>query len=243
MASKRYKGKDCAYCGKKKASTTADHVIAREFFFEVDRANLPQVPACNDCNNKKSTLEHYASAALMAGSNHIDGELYRREKVAPRLSKNRTLQQDLGINDPPILMNIRGIIQPTHVLKLQSKKINNLMGLIVKGLYFLHFELPLSRQFYPDVGMFSPDYEPALWASMAHYFPPGSLRVNANLGRSSFVYEGTQSPSHQALSVWRMAWHGGIRLHGADSPQQGISVFWAVTRPTPESLRSAPRAA
>jgi len=45
MASKRYKRKDCAYCGAPKASTAPDHVVAREFFFEEDRANLPQVPA------------------------------------------------------------------------------------------------------------------------------------------------------------------------------------------------------
>ena len=156
MSSKRHKGKDCAYCCKSKAATTSDHVIAREFFFEKDRANLPQVPACARCNNTKPALEHYATAALMTGSNHIHGDRYRREKVAPRLSKNRKLQRDMGIDDPPIWTEIRGIAQPIHVLKLEPDKINKLMAMIVKGLYYFHFEQPLDPQFYADVSMFRP---------------------------------------------------------------------------------------
>jgi hypothetical protein len=236
MASKRYKGKDCAYCGKHQASTEGDHVIAREFFFEQDRANLPQVPACKACNNGKSALEHYATVALMAGSNHAHGNKYRREKVAPRLAKNRKLQVDMGIHDPPVWMNIRGIVQPMHVLKLDSEKILSLMRFIVKGLYFFHFGRPLDKKFCSDVSMFQPDHEPALWASVANYFPPGSARVNADLGHGSFIYEGAQSIAHPDLTVWRMAWHGGVRLHGAGSPPQGVSIFWAFTRPTPEAV-------
>jgi len=236
MASKRYIGKDCAYCGKSKASTTSDHVVAREFFFEADRANLPQVPACNWCNNTKSQLEHYAATVLMAGSRHVQGDLYRRERVAPRISKNRKLQRDVGIDDPPVWINVRGIVQPMHVLKLEPDKINGLMALIVKGLYCYHFGEPLDQQFYADASMFNPDYEPALWAGLADYFPPGSPRVSANLGRDGFVYEGARSSANQAFTVWRMTWHGGIRLHGANSPPQGVSVFWGVTRPTPGTV-------
>lgn len=236
MTSKRYKRKDCAYCGKHQASTEGDHVIAREFFFEEDRSNLPQVPACKTCNNQKSTLEHYVSAALMAGSNHAHGDRYRREKVAPRLAKNRKLQFDMGIHVPPVWMNIRGIVQPMHVLKLDPEKILSLTGLIMKGLFCFHFGRTLGKQFRSDVSMFHPDHEPAVWASVASYFPSGSVRVNADLGHGSFVYEGMQSPANPDFTVWRMAWHGGIRLHGDGSPPQGISVFWGITRPTVEAV-------
>jgi hypothetical protein len=194
------------------------------------------VPACHRCNNEKSALETYATAALMAGSNHIHGDRYRREKVAPRLTKNRKLLREIGIDEPPVWMNIRGVVQPMHVLKLDPHKINGLMALIVKGLYSFHFGRPLDQLFCADVSMFRPDHEPALWSQLAGFFPPGSLRVEANLGRDSFVYEGVLSPAHEAFTVWRMAWHGGIRLHGADSPPQGVSVFWGVTRPTPEAV-------
>lgn len=132
-------------------------------------------------------------------------------------------------------MNVQGIIQPMHVIKLHPHKICDLMAMIAKGLYYFHFGKPLHQQFYADVTMFSSDVEPALWALMADYFPPDAPKVRDDLGRGSFMYEGAQSPAHKALTVWRMAWHGGIRLHGANSPPQGVSTFWAFTLPTSEA--------
>ena len=115
MTSKRYMGKPCAYCGVDGSSSTVDHVIAKSFFFEEDRANLPQVPACKKCNNDKSGLEHYATAALLTGTKHVEGDRYRQEEVAPRITKNRKLQMELGINNPPIWIKVDSIVQPMHV--------------------------------------------------------------------------------------------------------------------------------
>jgi hypothetical protein len=56
--SKKYKGKTCVYCATEKSSCP-DHVIAREFFPIDERSNLPKVPSCVSCNNKKAKLEHY----------------------------------------------------------------------------------------------------------------------------------------------------------------------------------------
>lgn len=47
--SKKFNGKLCAYCAKRKAETD-DHVFAREFFLLEDRNNLPKAPACGPCN-------------------------------------------------------------------------------------------------------------------------------------------------------------------------------------------------
>ncbi len=89
-ASKRYKGKDCAYCGEPASSSTNDHVVPRSFFIDTDRGpglNTPQVPACARCNNEKSALEGYVGTALLIGSRHPEANRYRREKVGPRLVK------------------------------------------------------------------------------------------------------------------------------------------------------------
>jgi hypothetical protein len=236
MASKRYKGKDCAYCGAIGASRAPDHVIAREFFLEGDRGNLPQVPACDSCNNMKSALEHYATAVLMAGTNHLDGDLYRKTKVVPRIQKNRKYQKELGLNDPPVWINIRGVIQQMHVIKIDADKINALMAMIVRGLYFFHFARPLAHSFEPDISMFHPHHEPVMLHGLSIFFPADAPRVRGDLGRGGFVYEGIQSPAHEALTLWRMIWHGGIRLHGENSPPDGVEAFWGVTRPTPEAL-------
>lgn len=236
MAGKQYKGKDCAYCGRSSISTTGDHVIARAFFFEEDRDSLPQVPACGTCNNTKSTLEHYAAAALMAGTNHVEGDRYRREMVRPRLDKNRKLERELGLDQSrPVWLDVNGIIQPMHAIAIDAKRLRDLMAYVAKGLYFYHVGSPLSSDFWPDAAMRHPEEETALWASMADYFPDGCPRFGANLGRGSFIYEGAQSPANRGFSAWRMSWHG-VRLHGENTPPQGVGTWWVVTRPTSNAV-------
>ena len=87
----------------------------------------------------------------------------------------------MGMTAPPIWIEVQRVIQPIHVIKLHPHKIRDLMALVAKGLYYFHFGKPLDQQFYADVDMFSPDAEPALWASVADYFPPGALRVKVDL--------------------------------------------------------------
>lgn len=67
--SKKYKGKICVYCVEAE-STSTDHVFARKFFLETDRAGLPQVPSCDPCNRAKATLEHYLASVLPFGARH-----------------------------------------------------------------------------------------------------------------------------------------------------------------------------
>jgi hypothetical protein len=238
MASKRFKGKACAYCGVDKSSATGDHVIAREFFFEEDRANLPIVPACQSCNQSKSVLEHYATAALMAGTKHVEGDRYRREKVAPRIAQNSRLAHELGLGEPAHWLSLNSIIQPMHALKIDAQKLDELMGLIVRGLYHFHFGRPLDRNFWPDVAMQHPDHEGAIWASLAPAFPAGCTEIKSNLGRGSFEYSVHKSPKNEAFTVWQMRWHGGIPMHGDNTPPQGVSKWWAITRPTEEAVNA-----
>ena len=45
-----------------------DHVIARGFFLPSERGELPQVPACKQCNNEKSRIEHHLTTVLPFGT-------------------------------------------------------------------------------------------------------------------------------------------------------------------------------
>ena len=172
----------------------------------------------------------------MAGSNQLEGDRYRQEMVRPRLDKNQKLVRELGVVDSsPIWLNVNGVIQPMHQLTVDAQKLQDLVTYVARGLYFHHVGYPLGPDFWPDVAMKHPDHEPALWASIADYFPIGCPRFGADLGRGSFVYEGAQSPANKGFSVWRMAWHG-VRLHGENTPPQGVGTWWAITRPTAEAL-------
>jgi len=55
MRSKKFAGELCVYCNSRPA-VVPDHVFARKFFLLNKRGNLPQVPACDQCNNEKSRL-------------------------------------------------------------------------------------------------------------------------------------------------------------------------------------------
>jgi hypothetical protein len=59
----KFSGQICVFCNKA-PSETADHALGRKFFLEERRGNLPQVPACRSCNNKKAELEYYLMTVL-----------------------------------------------------------------------------------------------------------------------------------------------------------------------------------
>jgi hypothetical protein len=239
MASKRYINKDCAYCGQIGASSTQDHVIFRAAFPKRSLAQTPSVPACQSCNNEKSLLESYVGAALLAGSRHGDGDEYRREVVSRRIAKNRKIQAELGLFDDPIWMPVNGVWQKMHALRVDAKKVNALMAMILRGLFYHHFGRPVHKSRDPQVGMFQHDREHEFIALVGDSFPPHSKRHAANLGRETFGYEIIQSPFDPDFTICRMAWHGGIPLYGRGAPPQGISVWWGVTWPDEELLAAA----
>lgn len=241
MASKSFNGKACAYCGKERSSTTAEHVIPRKAMFVEDRRALPKVPACGPCNNAKSKLEHYALAVLLVGTNHIEGNRYRAEMIRPRLAKDHRLAREVGLYQRPKLMKVNGIIQPMHIVHVDAHKINQLNEMIVKGLYFHHFGMPLDDDWRPEVQMMQPAREPAFMEALKHLFVDAE-EVQAEIGRGAFWYEGVRSRAHPALTLWRFSWHGGVRLYGNGAPAEGIGVWWGVTRPAPEALAKIAKA-
>src|SRR5258708_37400431 len=94
MASKKYQNQTCVY-GATAVSTTADHVIARQFVREPLRATLPKVPACNNCTNRKAKLEHYLTAVLPFASRGPDASVQLAGPVRDRLARNTKLHREL----------------------------------------------------------------------------------------------------------------------------------------------------
>ncbi|MDV6333078.1 hypothetical protein [Asticcacaulis sp. 201] len=233
MAGKGYKGKTCAYCGIDGISSTADHVIARAFFLLEDRAHLPQVPACSDCNSKKSALEVYVSAILPIASRHEDADKFQRDFVRKRIENNAKLQRDLRLDDPPQMVNIGGLIRPMHPIRIDAVKITGLMHMILQGLFYFHFGRPLSGDYYPDVLMLHNDAQAAFVASMSPYLDGGENR-EVNLGRGSFAYRYVRSPAYPDVTLWNFFWHNGVPLHGSDGI--GANHWWGVTRPRTETV-------
>lgn len=109
--SKKFKGKDYAYCPKVKArATTDDHVFAREFFTAADHHNLPKAPACQKCNGDKGKFEHYLTATLPNAGRHAQAVENLQARVPGRLAKNQKLNRELLASMKPGWMDnsIRG---------------------------------------------------------------------------------------------------------------------------------------
>ena len=90
----KFHGQPCIYCGAD-ADITTDHAVGKKFFLEEQRGNLPQVPACRHCNNRKSELEAYLMTVLPFGAKHAGAAELLTKLVPPRLEKNAKLARKL----------------------------------------------------------------------------------------------------------------------------------------------------
>jgi hypothetical protein len=143
VRSKKFAGELCVYCNSK-SSGAPDHVFAREFFLVNQRGNLPQVPACQDCNNAKSRLEHYLTALLPFGGRHADAPINLESMVPKRLAKNARLHRALGRNKSTIWNSAEsGLSVPQMALPIDGQ-LEKLFEFITKGLLWHHWKVRLT---------------------------------------------------------------------------------------------------
>jgi hypothetical protein len=130
MSSKKYRGKQCVYCGVGD-SATRDHVLARCLFARGRTENLPQVPACKTCNNEKSKLELYLAAVLPFGAMHDDAMNVLEMEVRGRLSKNLPLCRAVAENTCVIeVSNTSGDSDMCLMVPFDGEKLQKWLGLL-----------------------------------------------------------------------------------------------------------------
>ena len=243
MASKKYIGKTCTYCGSPGISATRDHVIAREFFLPEHRSNLPQVPACLPCNGEKSALEHYALSVLPLASRHQDARRYAERNIARRFDKNRALLNRLSIErSGQWERHSGGFLVPTMSLKIDPEKITKLIGLIVRGLFTFHWKDALDLDWYADATLFHLEHERRAIAPLLPYIEPFAGIAEGDLGRGTFVYRGMRSSRIPQISLWQLTMFGGLQFASEKQfPNERFVKFSVITRQT-EAAAAATRA-
>ena len=224
--SKRFKGKTCVYCGAEGASSTGDHVFAREFFPLSKRHNLPQVPACERCNRAKADLEHYLTALLPFGGKHDDALPMLQKMVPPRLAKNAKLHRALARGQSHVWEAQNGVYKPTMTLPFDGEKLAALFRYIVKGLVAHHWGVQVPADYYVQAGMLTAEGERLFEKTLALN---AVARVKASLGDGAFEYEGAQSESDPRLSIWKFKIYGGLKLTDHGVPGESPSHVWAST--------------
>ena len=211
MASKKYKNKMCVYCVDSVA-TTPDHVFCREFFLHHQRDNLPKVPACTDCNQRKSVLEHYLTAVLPLGGRHRHARDQIMEMVPDRMVKNHALQRQLSAGAQQVYEKQQGVLLPTMTLPFNGERLQGWFVMIVRGLIWHHFKLYLPPEYFVQAFLATAAGEQIYERNVSALNCP--VRVHANLGDGTFEYEGVQATDAPTSTAWRITALGGVRLAG-----------------------------
>lgn len=210
--SKKFRDKVCVYC-RKNNSATADHVFPRELFQTHERDNLPKVPACTECNNAKSRLEHYLTATLPFGATHDNAEMALSVDVSKRLSRNKKLHRELEAsysrNQVP---DSKNGTRNALTISLDFKKLDDLCSYIAIGLMWHHWGklLPLNcshKAFTPS--------EYGLEIIDGLFNTTSNFRIDEVLGDNTIRYKGMLSEVDEGMSVWAIQLLGGITI--ADS--------------------------
>ena len=221
---KRYKSKTCVYCAAAGKSETGDHVLAREFVPAAHHSQIPQVPACRQCNKDKSDLEHYLTTVLLFGGRHVDAVANLQNDGPRRLAKNQRLHRELAQSSRPIwTRKPSGLV----AVPIDGEKAKKLVGFVVRGLMWHHWKTVLGPDCFVDVHSV-PARGEAFFNRCLNM--GASDRVRANIGNGALVYEGAQGTDNPQVSVWALSILGGAQMAGYDGTNF-TSKFGVMTGP------------
>ena len=224
--SKKYKGKTCVYCADA-VSVTGDHVFAREFFIENQRDNLPQVPACEKCNNRKSFLEHYLTSILPFGGMHAQAEEILATMVPRRLAANKKLHRVL--RDGFIHLEGNGFSRG-GLLPLDGDAVTQLFEFIAKGLSWFHWGTVIEKT---SVVLGMALTKAGLAFFLERFFALNAkARVENTVGDHVFYYKGVQAIDTDQITVWLFEVYAGLRMTEKGNPEDYSNVVGVITSPS-----------
>jgi hypothetical protein len=221
--SKQYKGKTCVYCAQPESSQDGDHVLSRQFFLPTNRKNLPKVPACKACNNKKSELEHYLTAVMPFGGRHEDSAQSLSSMVPPRLQGNRKLRETLSMVRSAILTSHNGGPWVRRLsLPFDGERLLDLSSWITRGLAFHHWGLIFESNCIVRSTLLNRHgqrFIDPLFSKIA------AQRVQINLGNGVFRYEGVQATDVPLITMWRMSLYGAEMSNSAGTDVSASTIY------------------
>jgi hypothetical protein len=211
-------GNLCAYCGERPA-TTEDHVIGRNFFPVHLRSNLPKVPACSDCNGRKSNYERYAMAVFPFGSEHHAAQDILRTKVKLRLEKDQRLLRQLQQSQKDVtVVNPDGSTDTTIAIRLDDEQTLNLFGMIIRGLLWHHWRSPLPSSHVVRLFWLT-DHELGLFRKFILSLSPDQFQ-DVSLANGTFWYQFTRNPDDPFFTAWILGIYGILNVCDVDDNVQ-----------------------
>jgi len=207
--SKKYKNKVCVYCATNE-STAPDHVIARKFFPEDQRGNLPQVPICDECNTRKSYFETYAETVLPFGYSNVSAKDMLQTDVSKRLNKNLKLKRKLSQKIGRIWLESKSnIVLQKTVVPVEREKLIQLFEMIIRGLYHYTFKTILPKDYFVEI--YELNYGNLILFYNMLLLEPNNF-IQKELGNGIFYYKYATSDEDQGISVWEMSFYNGMMI-------------------------------
>lgn len=228
MASKRFSNQICVYCENDYSISQGDHVFARKFFLEENRANLPKVPACSICNAEKSSYETYLTAVLPFGGRHAAARENLVSMVPKRLVRNQRLKQELADG-----MESSNSGTP-KVLPIDISQVQRLFTMITRASLWYHWGIRLPDQYAIECALLGSDGE---FLFQKLFGMNSSQSVDISLGNGTFSYRGAQGMEDPNFSIWRYEIYGGLQFTGDKQHPEEIARYVGVISGSREFLR------
>ena len=214
---KALRGSLCAYCGERPA-TTEDHVIGRNFFPVHLRSNLPKVPACSGCNERKSNYERYAMAVFPFGSEHHAAQDILRTKVKRRLEKDQGLLRQLQQSQKAVtVVNPDGSTDTTFCIQFDHEQTFNLFDMIIRGLLWHHWRSPLPSSYVVRLFWLT-DHRLGLFRKFILSLSPDQFQ-DVSLANGTFWYQFTRNPDDPFFTAWILDIYGILNVYVDDNGQ------------------------
>jgi hypothetical protein len=176
------------------------------------RGNLPQVAACDQCNNEKSRLEHCLTALLPFGGRHADALTNLEMMVPKRLAKNARLQRELAHGRGTTWNRSEGGLLLRQMTLPMGGQLEKLFEYIAKGLLWYHWKVRLTADHTVVAGLVPDNFLDAF-----SKVPP-DRRVNRNLGGDTVSYQGLQGDDYPEVSAWEFTVYGGLEITDETQP-------------------------
>ncbi|MEA1979348.1 MAG: hypothetical protein U9N54_00035 [candidate division Zixibacteria bacterium] len=197
---------------------------------------LPKVPACVECNNQKSKIEHYLLSVLPFGATHSNAQKALSVDTAKRLTKNRKLHRKLKIEfGYKYVPTKEGCVEKQLTISLDHKILHEFIGFVGRGLIWYHWKkyLPTGcayKAFTPSpIGL---EFLSGLFNLSTSY------RVNNQLGDGTVRYKGVMSEIDEGLSIWAIQLLGGMTFSDRKAGHVFSNSFVAMITGFPKTLEN-----
>jgi hypothetical protein len=165
---------------------------------------------------------------LPFGGRHSNALGNLTANVPKRLERNRKLHRVLAAGQTRVWSReSSGLLVNATALPLDGERLEQLVGLIVRGLMFHHWGVALGSDMQVDTLSLTKRGE-AFFDQYAKL--SAKQRIANDIGDGALVYEGAQGVDNDAVSFWKLSLYGGVRMVSGDA-KHSMSSFGVMTGP------------